>query len=135
MAIAGASRDKLSFSGQVATQLNKLGYKLWSVNPNFEQNEEDNYRVQTIEKLPAEVNHLLVLTPASQTEKIVEQAITKGIKNIWIQQKSETPAAIELAIKNGINLIHHHCIFMFAQPEGIHKFHYTLKKFFGGIPK
>jgi len=70
-----------------------------------------------------------------QTTSVIQQAIEKGIGNIWIQQKSETPEALELCRKNNINLIHNHCIFMFSQPEGLHKFHYGMKKFFGTIPR
>ncbi|MEA4981130.1 MAG: CoA-binding protein [Paludibacter sp.] len=135
MAIAGASRDEKSFSAQVAKHLNKLGYNLWLVNPAFEPQEAKNQRVPSIAMLPSDVNHLLVLTNKTRTESIMLQAISKGIKNIWIQQQSETPEALELARENGVNTIYNHCIFMFSHPEGVHKFHYRIKKFFGGIPK
>jgi len=135
MAIAGASRDEKSFSAQVAMHLNKLGYNLWFVNPAFEPHEAKNQRIPSIAMLPSDVNHLLVLTNKTRTESVMQEAISKGIQNIWIQQQSETPEALELARKNGVNTIHHHCIFMFSQPEGMHKFHYRIKKFFGGMPK
>jgi len=135
MAIVGASRNEKSFSAQAAKQLNKLGYNLWYVNPKFEAHEADNQRISSIVMLPADVNHLLVLTSKSQTEFVVQQAIAKGIKDLWIQQYSETPQALELAQQNSLNTIHHQCIFMYAQPEGIHKFHHSLKKLFGSLPK
>lgn len=135
IAIAGASRNEKSFSAEVAKHLTALNYKLWLVNPNFNTNESLNSKVQSICDLPDYVKHLLVLTPATETESIVKQAIEKGIKNIWIQQKSETTAAIELAQQHKVNLIHHHCIFMFTNPTGMHKFHRNIKKFFGSLPK
>lgn len=135
IAIAGASRHEQSFSAQVAKHLNELGYNLWYVNPGFEPNEVENRRVQSITMLPNDVDHLLVLTPKSQTASVMQQAIDKGIKNVWIQQESETPDALELTRGIGMNVIHHQCIFMFTQPTGIHKFHHGLKKFFGGLPK
>lgn len=94
-----------------------------------------NSKIKSIGKLPADVKHLLVLTPAIETEAVVQQAIEKGIDNIWIQQTSETSAAIELALANKVNLVHHQCIFMFTKPTGVHKFHYTVKKIFGKMPK
>jgi predicted CoA-binding protein len=135
MAIAGASRYESSFSAQVAKHLTKLGYNLWYVNPGFQPNEAANQRVQSVAMLPSEVNHVLVLTNKSQTESVIQQIVAKGIKNVWIQQQSDTPEALELARENGVNTIHHHCIFMFTEPEGMHKFHHRIKKIFGGLPK
>ena len=135
MAIAGASRDEKSFSAQVANHLTKLGYRLWFINPQFGPDEKENCRVQSVSELPNDITHLLVLTPAIQTESVVAEAISKGIKNLWIQQYSETANALKMARDKGINLVHHQCIFMFSQPEGMHKFHHRLKKIFGSLPK
>jgi len=135
IAIVGASRNEKSFSADVAKHLKELNFKLWFVNPNYETDEPQNSKVQSIKKLPKDVKHLLVLTPATETESVVKQAIEQGMDNIWIQQKSETTAAIELAQNNKVNLIHHQCIFMFTKPTGIHKFHYTMKRVFGSLPK
>jgi predicted CoA-binding protein len=135
IAIAGASRNPKSFSAEVAKHLGIQNYKLWFVNPNFEKSELEDKKVNSVLDLPQDVKHLLVLTPATETESVVNEAIGKGINNIWIQQKSETTAAIELAHQNKVNLIHHHCIFMFTNPTGIHKFHRNIKKVFGSLPK
>ena len=135
MAIAGASRNEKSFSAQVARHLDTLGYDLWLVNPEFEQIIEGTHRVQSVMQLPSEINNLLVLTSKGQTEMVVNHAIVRGIKHIWIQQQSETSNAIELSEKTDVNLVYNQCIFMFTQPEGIHKFHCRLKQFFGGLPK
>lgn len=135
IAIAGASRNDKSFSADVAKHLKELNYKLWFVNPNYETDEPQNFKIQSIKRLPNDVKNLLVLTPATETEVVVKQAIEKGMDNIWIQQKSETTAAIELAQNNSVNLIHHLCIFMFTKPTGIHKFHHTIKRVFCSLPK
>lgn len=134
IAIAGASRKEKSFSAEVAKHLGAQNYKLWFVNPNFEKSELTDNKVNSVSELPQDVKHLLVLTPATETELVVNEAICKGINNIWIQQHSETTAAIELAHQNKVNLIHHHCIFMFTNPTGMHKFHRNIKKFFGSLP-
>lgn len=135
IAIAGASRKEKSFSADVAKHLAALNYKLWYINPNYETNEPENSKLQSISQLPDDVKHLLVLTPAVETETVVRQALDKGINNIWIQQTSETSAAIELALSEKVNLNHHQCIFMFTKPTGIHKFHHTIKRIFRTLPK
>jgi len=135
IAIAGASRKEKSFSAEVAKHLAAQNYKLWFVNPNFEKSELTDNKVNSVSDLPQDLKHLLVLTPAIETEAVVSEAIGKGINNIWIQQTSETTAAIELALANKVNLIHHHCIFMFTDPTGMHKFHRNIKRWFGSLPK
>jgi predicted CoA-binding protein len=135
IAIAGASRKEKSFSAEVAKQLSKIGYNLWYINPNFKPSEAENKRVQSVAMLPEDVNHLLLLTPKAETEKVLQQAIAKGIKDVWIQQHSETPKALQLAQQNNLNTVHHQCIFMFTEPVGIHKFHRGMKRFFGALPK
>lgn len=133
IAVAGASRMEKSFSASAISHLKTKGYTVLSINPNFAENDKNEFK--SVSDLPKAVDNLLVLTNPAQTLSVVKSAIDRGIKNIWVQQRSETPEVIALCSSNKMNLIYNHCIFMFTQPEGIHKFHYKLKKFFGGIPK
>ena len=134
MAVAGVSRKEKSFSASAIKHLEALGYDILQVNPNFEETDFEKNEFKTLAELPEGINHLLVLTNPLQTVSVIKQAIKKGIANIWIQQKSETPEALELCREHHINLVYNHCIFMFTQPEGMHKFHYGMKKFFKTIP-
>jgi len=135
MAICGVSRNKKKFGRVIYDTLKERGFKLYGINPNMtEIDGEPCY--SDVSQLPANVKHLLIVTPVNQTEEIITQAIEKGIKNIWIQQMSESSAAIELAEKRGINLILKQCILKFAEPvTSIHKFHRFINKLFGTYPK
>ena len=135
LAIAGVSRDQKKFGFSVVSDLKEKGFDLYLVNPNTDiLHGEPCFR--TISRLPDDIRHLLVLTPKAETLGVVEDAAGKGISNIWIQQMSETPEAIEFARSKQINLITKQCIFMFATPvKGFHKFHRNMKKFFGMLPK
>ncbi len=63
-------------------------------------------------------------------------ALDKGIRNIWIQQRSDTGEALELLKDTDVNLIHNQCILMYAGPvKGPHKFHRFINKVFGKYPK
>lgn len=135
IAVAGASRKEKSFSASAIAHLRAKGYTVLSINPNFVENNAGRNKFRSVSDLPKGVKNLLVLTNPTQTLSVVKSAIESGIKNIWVQQKSETPEVIALCSNNKVNLIYNQCIFMFTQPEGIHKFHYNLKKFFGGVPK
>lgn len=134
-AIAGVSRDPKKFGHQVFKDLKKKGYHLYPINPNTDViDEEKCYR--DISELPKEVTHLLVLTPKNQTADVLKKAAEKGIKNVWIQQMSDTPDCNTIANENNMSLITGECIHMFAEPvEGFHRFHRGVKKIFGRYPK
>ena len=135
MAVCGVSRDKKKFGRVVYNTLKERGFTLHGVNPNMTDIDGDPC-YQDISQLPGHIKYLYVVTPGKQAEEIVKKAIDKGITNIWIQQNAESPAAIELAEKNGITLIKKECILKFAEPvTSIHKFHRFINKLFGMYPK
>ena len=135
LAIAGVSKNVKKFGGLIYKEMKEKGYDVIAINPNHNDiNGDPCYK--DVATIPPAYDKLLIITPSSKTEGIVEQAVEKGIKYIWIQQKSETPKAIEIAKNNNIKLIHGKCVFMFTEPlRGIHKFHRGLSKFFGRYPK
>lgn len=135
MAVCGVSRDKKKFGRVVYDTLKERGFKLYGVNPNMTDIDGDPC-YPDVSQIPANVKYLYVVTPKNQTEEVVKKAVDKGITNIWIQQMAESPAAIELAEKNGVILIMKECILKFAEPiTGVHKFHRFLSKLFGMYPK
>lgn len=133
LAIAGVSRDKKKFGYIVFNELRKRDFSIFPVNPNTK--EIDGMPCyNSISELPANASHLYIVTPKSSTEAIVKEAVSKGIRNIWIHQKSDTPEVLSLARDSGINLIHGECIIMYIKPvAGFHKFHRFLKNLFGGL--
>ena len=44
-------------------------------------------------------------TPPQVTEKVIEQAIAKGIRNVWMQPGAESERAIKACEQAGINVI------------------------------
>jgi predicted CoA-binding protein len=135
IAIAGVSRDSKKFGYSVFTTLSERGYDIYPINPNT-QSLWGTPCFATVLDLPPDVKNLVVLTPKNETEKVVRDAVKKGISSIWIQQMSDTPEAIKLAESNNIQLISKECILMWANPvTSIHKFHKTIKKIFGLLPK
>lgn len=135
VAVAGASRNPKKFGYQVYKTLQEKGITAFPVNPHTDEIDGQKcYR--DIASLPPEVASVVILTKKDQTEKVVKEALQKGIKNIWIQQMAQTPEALKAGQDGGINLIHGKCIMMFAEPVGgVHKFHRSLMKLFGKLPK
>ncbi len=135
IAIAGVSRKPGKFGHAVFKELVKKGFEVLPVNPNADVIEGITC-YHEVRDLPADVESLLIVTPKDQTDTILREAISRGIRNIWVQQMSETANTINIAEEYQAELIHHKCIFMFAEPvAGFHKFHRTLVKLFGGLPK
>lgn len=133
--IAGVSRDTKKFGYHAFRDMRKSGFDILPVNPSAD--EIDGVKCyKSVEELPADVESLLILTPKSHTDATLRQAIKKGIKNIWVQQSSDTKETLSIAEEYNQEIIHGKCVFMFAEPVGsIHKFHRTLVKIFGGLPK
>jgi uncharacterized protein len=135
IAVIGVSRKNKHFSNIIYKRMKEKGYKVVPVNPNTEKVLGDNCYA-SLSNIPGKIESAIVLTASKNTDAIVKEAVQYGIKNLWIQQQSETKTAIETAEKNNINLIHNQCIMMFTDPvKGIHSFHKGIKKLFGKLPK
>lgn len=133
-AIAGVSRNKSKFGYMIFKDLTDRGFRLHPVHPNAERF-DDTPAYPDIQSLPSEVKKLFIVTKAPQTKKLVEQAVEKGIRQIWIQQMSDTTEVVKLAEVKGISLVTGECMYMHAEPvKGIHKFHRGIRKFFRTFP-
>lgn len=135
LAVVGASRNPKKFGRVVYEDLKGKGFTVWAVNPNAEKLDADPC-YPDIASLPPEVDRVFIVTPPEKTAGNVKQALDKGIRNIWIQQRSDTLEALEMLKDKDVNLIHDKCIFMFAAPvKGAHNFHRFITRLFGRYPK
>jgi len=135
IAMIGVSRNTKKFGYVAYNELKKKGFKVVPVN-SFADTIDGATCYKSIEALPSEVTGAVILTHKKENLGVVEKLLNKGIKQIWIQQGSDTPQAVELAKKNYANLINGKCIIMFSGSlSGMHKFHYNISKFFGRMPK
>jgi uncharacterized protein len=135
IAVAGASRNPRKFGNVVLKELQTKGYNLYPINPNADSiNDLACYK--SVSLLPPQVTHLYIVTKPDQTMEVLKDAINRGIRNVWIQLKSDTPKVLEKARQHGIDLVYGECIIMHIEPtRGFHKFHKSLRRFFGKMPK
>ena len=132
-ALAGVSRNKHKFGNTIYKELKNKNFDIVPVSPNMESFEgEKCYR--SIGDLPSDVEALIIVTKPEISLSLLKEAANKGIINIFLQQGAHNKEIIEYAASNGVNLICKHCILMFANPSGIHKFHERISKFFGFYP-
>lgn len=134
IAMAGVSRNPKKFGRLAFDELTRKGLRILPINPNIDTiNGTTCYA--DVNQLPADVASIIILTKKDQTAKVVQDSLARGIKNIWIQQSSDTPESLALLEGKDVNLITKQCILMHHKPSGFHKFHRSIKQFFGGLPK
>jgi uncharacterized protein len=134
IAMAGVSRNPKKFGRVAFEELTRKGLNLIPINPNS-ASINGSVCYADINQLPAEVQSLMIITKKDQTANVVREAIDKGIRNIWIQQSSDTPEALALLKGKDINVITGQCILMHHRPDSFHKFHRNIKRFFGMMPR
>ena len=133
-AIVGVSRDPKKFGSIVYRDLKKKGFNVVAVNPKMDSIDgEPCY--PDLKSLPNPVGGIVVIVPPDRTGMVVRDAKVAGITKVWMQKGAESKAAIQYCEENGMSVVHHHCIMMFTDPTGIHKFHRWLSGVFGKIPK
>ena len=103
-AVVGASADRSKYGNRVLRCYQINGRKVVPVNPSAVEIEGLKC-VASVSELPDSVASISIITPPSVTEKVVELAIAKGIKNIWMQPGSQSPAAVANCQSHGINVI------------------------------
>ena len=102
--VAGASKNRDKYGNKVLRCYQLHGRKVVPVNP-VEAEIEGVACVKSVSELPAEAQSLSIITPPQVTERVVEQAIAKGIRNIWMQPGAQSTAAIAACEQAGINVI------------------------------
>ncbi len=133
LALAGASRKGGKFGNLARRELARKGWEVLLVHPEAEQ--IDGCRCfRTVGDLPVTVGGLVVSVPPAQAEALVRQAAEVGLRRVWLQRGSESPAALAAARAAGIEAIHGQCILMHARPGGIHRFHRWLVGLAGRLP-
>ena len=134
IAVVGVSRNPNKFGTMAYRELRKKGMKVIPVNDKTDKIEGDPC-YPNLEAIPEKVGGVLVIVPPPQAEKVVQQAFTAGIKNIWLQQGSESPAALHFCQENNLNVVSGECILMFAKPQFPHTAHRWIWGILGKLPK
>jgi predicted CoA-binding protein len=103
-AVIGASTNREKFGNKVLRCYLQHYKRVYPVHPT-EGFIEGLVCINNIADLPETVASISIITPPIITEKVVEQAIKKGIKNIWMQPGAESETSIENCLKNHVNVI------------------------------
>lgn len=103
-AVIGASSNPAKYGNKVLRCYLQHHKKVYPVNPR-EKVIEGLPVLPELMALPDDVKSISIITPPKITEHIVQEAIQKGIKNIWMQPGAESDLAIQNCIENKINVL------------------------------
>ena len=102
--VVGASPRRHKYGNKVLRCYQQNGRRAIPVNPN-ESEVEGSACVASVLDLAEEVRSISVITPPPVTERVVEEAIRRGIRNVWMQPGAESERAVAACEAAGINVI------------------------------
>jgi len=102
--VVGASPRRHKYGNKVLRCYQQNGRRAIPVNPH-EREVEGSACVASVLDLAEDVRSISVITPPPVTERVVEEAIRKGIRNVWMQPGAESDRAVAACEAAGINVI------------------------------
>lgn len=102
--VVGASSNREKYGNRVLRCYLMNGKTAIPVNPS-ETEIEGIACVGSVSDLPDSVESISIITPPAVTERVVEEAIGRGIRNIWMQPGAQSRKAIERCEAAGVNVI------------------------------
>jgi predicted CoA-binding protein len=102
--VVGASNKPHKYGNKVLRCYLQNRHKVIPVNP-VAKEIEGLPCVASVSDLPGDVSSLSIITPPQVTEEVVDLAIAKGVRNLWMQPGAESDAAVAAAEAAGLNVI------------------------------
>ncbi len=113
-AVIGVSNDRNKYGNKIFRDLKNANYTVYAVNPKLSEVEGEPCYA-SLKALPALPEVVNVVVPPAVSEKIVDDCLAQGIKNIWFQPGSESDKAIEKAQAGGMTVVSNACIMIQKQ--------------------
>lgn len=135
IAVVGVSRNPDKFGNAIYRELKQRGKTVYAVNPSADSIEGDRCYAG-LDALPEKPDGVLIVVTPEASLEVIRDAAKEGIPYVWLQQGANSLKGEQLCNELGLKVVSGECIFMHSQPvQSIHKFHRTLRKIFGGMPR
>jgi hypothetical protein len=109
IAVVGMSRNPSKPANYVPMYLREHGYEIFPVNPMAD--EIEGMKVyKSIDEIEEQVDIVDVFRPSEDVPQVVEEAVKKGPKVIWLQEGIYNPRAVEMAKKAGVKIVWDRCM-------------------------
>ena len=133
LVIIGLSRGGKKFGNIAYKELKARGYILYAIHPQA-QDIEGVPCYPNLAALPGQVDGVLVSVPPQKAKAVLQEVAAAGIKNVWLQQGSESGEVLAQAKQLGLNVVSGKCILMYAPPvRGAHGLHRFVMKLIGQL--
>ena len=103
-AVVGASQDREKYGNKVLRVYMQNDRDVVPINPSATEI-EGLAAYRDLASVPEDIDGVSIITPPAVTERVVEDAIKRGIKHIWMQPGAESATAIQAAEEAGANVI------------------------------
>jgi predicted CoA-binding protein len=130
--MVGVSRDPKDFSRSLFREMCNRGYDMVPVN-RVATEIDGRECFQCLQAIRPAVEGALVMTPAYETIRVVQDCADTGINTVWIYRAGGAGAvsneAVAFCKRNGIRVVDGHCPLMFFPRAGfVHRVHGVLLK-------
>lgn len=110
IAIVGLSTDKTKDSYRAAEYLQSKGYRVFGVSPNPKLMEVWPQSYSSLKDIPEPVDIADLFVRSEAVEPVVDDAIAKGVKVVWMQLGISHEAAKATAERAGLRVVMDTCI-------------------------
>ncbi len=109
IAVVGMSKNKEKAAHYVPKYLSENGYNIIPVNPTADQI-LDKKSYHSLDEIDQDIDIVDVFRPSDQVLPVIQEAIKKKPKVIWLQEGIHNSEAEELARKEGIKVVFNRCM-------------------------
>ncbi len=129
-AVVGNSKAQ-NFPKLTLRGLKKMGKTVFAIDPSVDEIDgEKTYK--DLSSLPVKVDGIVLEVPKKETENWIARAADAGVKDVWIHMQRDTPEALALAKKKGLNVRTGTCAVMYVTPGfSVHAIHRGIRKLMG----
>jgi predicted CoA-binding protein len=103
-AVVGASQDREKYGNKVLRVYQQNDIEAVPVNPTAKEI-EGVAAYPDLASIPGALDGVSIITRPAITEQVVQDAVNRGIKHLWMQPGAESERAVALAEKSGANVI------------------------------
>lgn len=109
IAVVGASDNPGKYGSVIYCDLKRKGYKVYPITPTRKTVAGDPAfaHLSDLDTLPTIVNFVV---PPNITIEVLEECLTLGLKNVWVQPGAESPAVLRFLQENDFNYLANACI-------------------------
>lgn len=130
IALVGISTVKSKFGNYIFKQLVKRGYSVLPIHASLGSYEGKEV-FKSIADLPEHTDAILINTRPTSSRLLVQQAIDKGIKKIWLQPGSDDEKTLVDLPVGDAQVITGQCAIMFLEkpgfPHNLHRYFHMRK--------